>query len=79
MQRIQRQRQPQRLQSPPCTSQVTRSSSARPSSLGFPRSGNIWQVIEFVIDQSASGGQLIHYWTRQPSGYSSIEHILASH
>lgn len=93
-------------------------------------SGNWWQVIEFVIDNSwahprdhwhiktrmgekihhigcdgrhwafnggdylvriqsddnrfheawmTSHGRLLHYWTRRPSGYRSIEQILASH
>lgn len=25
------------------------------------------------------GGQLLHYWTQSPSGFSSIEEILRSH
>lgn len=97
---------------------------------GVLPSGNHWQVIEFVIDQSwdlprdqwhvktrrgakiehisadgwhwsfsggdhmvrvqspdgrlneawmTSGGRLLHYWTREPSRYHSIEEVLAQH
>ena len=97
---------------------------------GVLPSGNHWQVIEFVVDQSwdeprdhwhvktrsgalvdhistdgwhwgfrggdhlvrvqspdnrfheawfTSHGRLLHYWSRSPSKYASIEHVLASH
>lgn len=100
------------------------------SDWGVLPSGNIWQVIEFVVDQSwdlpsdgwhvktrwganiehvsadgwhwsfrggdhlvriqspdasyneawmTSGGGLLHYWTRQPSRFHSIEHVLSEH
>lgn len=100
------------------------------SDWGVLPSGNIWQVIEFVVDQSwdlprdgwhiktrmgmniehvsadgwhwsfrggdrmvrvqspdasfneawmTSGGRLLHYWTRQPSRFHSIEEVLSQH